>query len=91
MRSYRLVLVLKSDLKKEKKGKLLEDVKKWVGKVASEKVSEVGERKFAYAIKRAQKGEYVALEFNSESVAADFEKRILMEEDILRHLLVRIK
>lgn len=101
MRSYRLVLLLKSDLKKERKQGILKDVEKWAGrqilsggkarKSGNGEIKELGERKLAYPIKRELKGEYILLEFEAEKVEAGLEKRIQMEEDILRHLLVRVK
>lgn len=90
MRSYKLVLVLKSDLGKEKKKKLLESVETWAG--ASEtKTTELGEKKLTYTIKREKKGDYVALEFGSEKIDTGFEKRLAITEDILRHLMIRVK
>ena len=38
MRSYKLVLLLKSDLKKDAKEKLFDEVKKWLGEVKNEKI-----------------------------------------------------
>jgi len=39
-----------------------------------------------YTIKREKKGEYVVLEFESEKISTDFEKRLIIQDDILRHL-----
>lgn len=91
MRRYKLVLILQSDVKREKKQKLLEDVKKWIGKIEKESVKEIGERRLAYTIKKSKTGEYVLLEFEAEKVAADLEKRLIVQDEILRHLLVRTK
>ena len=35
--------------------------------------------------------DYVALSFESEKITPDFEKRLVINEDILRHLMVRVK
>lgn len=91
MRSYRLVFILKSNLKKEKKQKVLSDIKKWAGEVSKEELKELGEKKLAYPIKMERMGEYMVSEFEAEKVAEDLEKKILMQEEILRHLLVRTK
>lgn len=90
LRKYRLVLILKSDLKKEAKDKLLSQVKSWGGKLSDEKVTELGEKKFSYPIKGAQKGDYVLIEFGSESVSAELENKVRIHDDVLRHLLVRV-
>lgn len=89
MRNYRLVLILKSDLKKEAKEKLLESVKSWGGKISDEKIVELGEKKFAYPIKGDKKGDYVLLEFKSDAVSPEMENKVRINDDILRHLLVR--
>lgn len=90
MRSYKLVLLLKSDLTQEKKKKLLENIGVWAG-AKEAKTQELGEKKLAYTIKKEKKADYVALEFGSEKVAADFEKRLVIQDDILRHLMIRVK
>ncbi|MGE5042056.1 MAG: 30S ribosomal protein S6 [Candidatus Levyibacteriota bacterium] len=90
MRSYKLVLLLKSDLGKEKKKKLLDQVETWAG-AKETKTEELGEKKLAYVIKRERKGDYVALSFGSDKISTDFEKRLVIQEDILRHLMVRMK
>lgn len=89
MRNYRLVLIVKSDLKKEDKEKLLTNVKTWSGKIEADKITELGEKKFAYSIKGAQKGDYVLFEFQSNSVSPELENKVRIHEDVLRHLLIR--
>ncbi len=90
MRSYKLVLLLKSDLGKEKKKKLLDQVEALAG-ATDTKVEELGEKKLTYVIKRERKADFVALNFNSEKISTDFEKRLVIQDDILRHLMVRVK
>lgn len=89
MRDYRLVLILKSDIEKAAKEKILADVKAWGGKLSDVKVSELGEKKFAYPIRKALKGDYVLVEFKSDRVADELENKVRIHPDILRHLLVR--
>lgn len=90
MRSYKVVLVLKSDLTKDKKQKLLETVEK-LSSLKTVKTDELGEKKLAYTIKREKKGDYVALSLEGEVLLPDFEKRMIIIEDILRHLTIRVK
>ena len=89
MRNYRMVLILKSDLTAEAKDKLLSDVISWGGKLSKDKITQLGEKKFAYPIKGNQKGDYVILEFESEAVSSELEKKVIINENILRHLLIR--
>jgi ribosomal protein S6 len=90
MRSYKLVLLLKSDLTKEKKKKVLEQIESWAG-AKDVKVDELGEKKLSYVIKKEKKGDYVAVSFGSEKIETDFEKRLVVNESILRHLMIRVK
>lgn len=90
MRDYRLVLIFKSEIAKEAKEKLLASVKSWGGKLTDVKVSELGEKKFAYSIKKALKGDYVLVEFKADRVEDELENKVRIHPDILRHLLVRM-
>lgn len=90
MRNYRLVLIFKSDIAKEAKEKVLADAKSWGGKLTDVKVLAMGEKKFAYAIKKALKGDYVLVEFKAERVEDELENKIRIHPDVLRHMLVRM-
>lgn len=90
MRDYKLVLLFKSDLKKEQKQKLMDEIQKWVGDVKVKKTNEMGERKLAYSIKGAKSADYVVLELEGEKVATDAEIRIGRQDEIIRHLMVRV-
>ena len=90
MRNYRLVLILKRNLQKNEVEKTLADVKKWAGEVKNDTLKELGERKFAYKIGNEQSGNYLIWEFEAEKVVSDFENKIKLQDDILRHLLVRM-
>lgn len=89
MRNYQLVLLLKSDLKREQKDKLFEEIKKMFENALTQKVDSIGERKLSYPIKRERKGEYVILNVEAEKVTSDLNKALLIREEILRHLLIR--
>lgn len=89
MRDYTLVLIVKSDTKKERKDALLSDVQKWIGKVDSPKVVSLGDKKLAYQIKRQKSGEYITLSFSADTIPTDVNAKLLLQEDVLRHLLVK--
>lgn len=89
LRKYRLVLILKSELKKEGKEKLVAQVIAWGGKTANNKITELGEKKFTYPIRGVLKGDYVLVEFESDSVSSELESKVKINSDVLRHLLVR--
>lgn len=90
MRNYRLVLLFKSGLKKAKQDEVFTNVKQWIGEeVKEDKIDNLGEKKLAYPIKREKSAEYMMMSFKAQKVSRDLDKRLTMEEDILRHLLVR--
>jgi len=83
-------MVLRSDLKKEKREKLFIDIRSWIGKMDKETINELGEKKLAYPIKRQQTGLYLIMEFNADNVTPVVEKRIQMTDDVLRHMILRV-
>lgn len=91
MRNYQLVLVLKPSLTDANKKKLLESVKSFLKGVKFTKEEELGEKSLSYSIKRETKGLYYNYLFEAENdITKDLDKRITANEDILRHLLLRV-
>lgn len=93
MRSYDLVLVLGTSLAETERKKILEDIETWLGK-AEIKSQELGRRILAYPLKKEREGVFVLLKINYQNgttVPVDLEKKLLMNDNILRHLLVRGK
>jgi len=89
MRTYDLVLVLRPSLNEADRKKLLEQVKAWFGTLKVKKEDDWGSKALKYPIKKELTGHYFALSLEGETVPQDLEKRILNQESILRHLLVR--
>ena len=90
MRKYRLVLILKRALDKKAADKIVADVRKLAGEVKNDKLTELGEKKFAYKIKKEQSGNYIVWEFEAEKVPLELEAKLRLNDDVLRHLLVRL-
>lgn len=87
-----MALVFKSSLAETGRKKLLETIKKWLNGVKILKEEEWGEKALSYPIKKEKSGFYYLLSLEGElGVPSNFEKRLLGEEDILRHLLIRKK
>ena len=91
MRSYELILVTRTSLTDTLRKKLLADVKSLLKDLKIVKENEVGQKSLAYKIKREANGFYYDFALEGENVPADFEKRLLENENILRHLLLRTK
>lgn len=80
-----MVLVLNPNLTDEQQEELLTKVKKWVGKV---KVDFWGKKELAYPLKKQNEGIYVLLNLEEGSFK-EMERKLKMEDNILRFLLVR--
>lgn len=99
MRSYELVLVIKPSVKEADRKKLLEQVKEWLGKMKIAKENDWGQKALAYPIKKLDSGHYYQLILESdssasttdESIPAGFETKLIQNNNILRHLLLRTK
>lgn len=83
-------MLLKSDLKKDQKDKLFDDLGKW-SNAKSPKSESMGERKLSYPIRSEKKGEYVVINLETDRIEEDFAKRLLIRDEVLRYLLVRTK
>lgn len=91
MRIYELILVLRASLSETEKKKVLDNIKKLLKDLKITKEDEWGKKELAFKIKKEKEGNYLALSFEGESLPANFGGKILAEENILRHLLIRIK
>lgn len=92
MRIYELVLVMKPSLSESDRKKLLESVKGLAKDAKVAKEEDWGQKPLAYKIKKEFAGYYVMMQLESETgIGSDVEKRLLNNDDVLRHLLLRTK
>jgi small subunit ribosomal protein S6 len=92
MRSYQLILVLKSSLNEAARKKYVETVKGWLKDAKFTKEEDWGEKVLAYTIKRETSGHYLNFLIElKEELSADFAKKIVASDNILRHLLLKSK
>ncbi|HUQ85502.1 MAG TPA: 30S ribosomal protein S6 [Candidatus Limnocylindrales bacterium] len=91
MRLYELVLVLRPSVKEADRKKLLGTIKEWLADVKITKENDLGQKPLAYSIKKEVAGHYYQLMLEGESIAKDFETRLVRNEHILRHLMLRTK
>lgn len=89
MRSYKLVLVLKTSLSDSERKKLIETLKTWLKGLKILKEEDFGQKPLSYSIKKEAAGYFLELELETEAIPFDFEKKLLANESILRHLLIR--
>ena len=90
MKTYQLVLVVKNSLSEANRKKLLDGVKSLIKDAKFTKEEDWGEKPLSYSIKRQTSGFYVNLLFEAkDSLNNDLEKRLVTNEDVLRHLILR--
>lgn len=90
MRNYQLVLVLKASLSEVQRKKVLETIKSWLKGVKVATEEEWGQKPLSYSIKREAAGFYLNLMLEAkDSFPLDFEKKLVAQDDVLRHLLLR--
>ncbi len=91
MRTYELVIVVHPKVTEPERKKLVEQVKAWMGSVKVAKEEDLGSKALKYPIKKELTGHYYDFMLEGDSIPTDFEKRLIAQENILRHLLVRGK
>lgn len=91
MRLYELVLVVRPSIKEADRKKLLDTIKDWLKDVKINKENDWGQKPLAYSIKKEVAGHYYQLMLEGEAIAKDFETRLVRNEHILRHLMLRTK
>lgn len=90
MRVYEFVLVLRPVPEADRK-KILETIKGWLKDVKITSEKEMGSKALKYKIKKELTGFYYDFEFETDMIPADFEKRLVTNENVLRHLVIRKK
>jgi len=93
MRRYELMLVLRPDAPEDRIQAVLEKATRHVTETGGQivKTAPWGRRRLAYQIDRYREGSYHILHFDAppESIV-DLERTLLITEDVLRHLVVRV-
>ena len=89
--TYKLTLILKSDLKDADRKKVVTKIKDSFGK-AKVKENDWGQKPLAYPIEKQVSGYFVNMVVEPEqAIVKDFEKSIYSDSNIIRHLLLRSK
>ena len=93
MTNYEIMFIVKTTMESQNIKKTIDNMKKIItdGKGKIVETKEMGERKLAYPIKKELSGYYYVLkvEANSETVH-EFDRRALIDETILRHLIIKL-
>ncbi|MBI2860964.1 MAG: 30S ribosomal protein S6 [Chloroflexi bacterium] len=94
LRDYELMLILKPDLEAEALDAAIASVEQFItgkgGIVVN--VDRWGKRRLAYSLKRFLEGHYVLARFKmAPEWSKQLESSLLISEEVLRHLLVRLE
>lgn len=90
MRKYELVLVLNSTLSDAQRKKILSNIKDFAKSAKITKEDDWGQKVLSYPIKKESSGHYIDLLIESEeSLPTDLERRLMTQDGLLRHLLLR--
>ncbi len=94
MKKYEIMFIVKSDLEEAKIKDVASSMKKNLesngAKVVDEK--DMGQRELAYEIKNYNNGHYFlfVIETENNTAISEFDRLALINEDIIRHLIVRV-
>lgn len=94
MRRYELMLVLRPDAPEERIQAVLEKATRQLTDAGGQivKAAPWGRRRLAYPIDRYREGSYHILHFDAPPEAiVDLERTLLITEEVLRHLVVRVE
>ena len=93
MRVYENLFIVKPDATEEEIDSLVEQMSKNITGAGGtvDKVEKWGKRKLAYKVEKQREGFYVLLTFTAEpSVVREFERRMLVQDSVIKFLTVRI-
>lgn len=93
MLNYEIMFIVKTTIEAEKQKKTIDIMKKIItdGKGKIVEVKEMGEKKLAYPIKKELNGYYYVLKVEATpEVVSEFDRRALIDETILRHLIIKL-
>ncbi len=90
MRKYEIMFIVKSNLESESLNKITDDLKKTF-KDKKLEFKDMGQKRFAYPIKKEVNGYYylITVEATAEEIE-NFRHKVLVNEDIIRHLIINL-
>ena len=95
MRKYEIMFIVKPDLEEADMKKVVEEMKKALkskgAKIVDEK--EMGQKDLAYEMNKYKTGYYFlfTIEDEKDEATKEFDRLALINENILRHLIVRVE
>ncbi len=93
MHDYELTVVISPEIADEALPASIEKVTGWITEKGGDitQVDQWGRRKLAYSIKHYYEGNYVHARFQFDpELTTELESSLVMSEEVIRHLLVRV-
>ena len=93
MTNYEIMFIVKTTMESDKIKKTIDSMKKVLtdGKAKIVETKEMGEKKLAYPIKKELNGYYYVLKVETTpEVVSEFDRRALIDETVLRHLIIKL-
>ncbi len=94
MTKYEIMFIVKASMEEAEIKKTAEDLKKLLTNKQSKVIdfNEMGRRKLAYPIDKELSGFYyvIKVETNHETIA-EFDRKVSINENVLRHLIIKIE
>ena len=93
MTNYEIMFIVKTTMESDKIKGTIDAMKKIItdGKAKIVDTKDMGERKLAYPIKKELTGYYYVLKVEASSeIIAEFDRRASIDENILRHLIIKL-
>ena len=94
MTKYEIMFIVKATMEEDAIKKTSEDVQKLIKKKPSKVIEfkEMGRKKLAYPIKKEVSGYYfvMTVEADHETIA-EFDRKVSINENILRHLIIKVE
>ena len=92
MTDYEVTYILRPSLEEneveERANAIAEIVKNQRGEVVA--IEKLGKKRLAYEITDVREGYYVSMKFKSDAAQAkEFERQLRLNEDVMRHLLIK--
>lgn len=93
MNKYEIMFIVKATIESEQVSNTAETFKKLITSMESKVLDfkELGQKKFAYPIKKEINGYYFVMQVEATHEAIkEFDRKALLDENILRHLIIKL-
>ena len=93
MKRYEIMFIVKATIESDDVKKTADTFKKLVTDMKAKVLDfkELGQKKFAYPIKKEINGYYFVMQIEANhEVVDEFKRKALLDENILRHLIIKL-